>query len=62
MKPLNQIQEVVDNLKNRGENEEWSSSYLQKIIERMEIPSPKLVNNYLKADGLSVTLHNQKTK
>ena len=57
MKPLNQIQEVVDNLKNRGKDEGYIVSYLQKIIEGLAIASPKLVSDYL-----SVTLHNQKTK
>ena len=57
MKPLNQIQEIVDNLKNRGKDEGYMVSYLQKIIEGLAIASPKLVSDYL-----SVTLHNQKTK
>lgn len=52
---MTKIQKVVDKLKERGEDSEYISNYLQNIIEGIEKISPKVVNDYME-----VTLFNQR--
>jgi hypothetical protein len=50
---INKINEIVEILRVRGENQEYIISYLTKIISGLEAVAPKPVKGYL-----DVTIHN----
>jgi len=50
---MNKIDEMVEMLRVRGENQEYIISYLTKIIRGLEAVVPNPVKGYLK-----VTIHN----
>jgi hypothetical protein len=50
----NQIDQIVSNLKNRGESNEYIIFYLKLIINGLQEMAPSKVSNYL-----DITLHNQ---
>jgi hypothetical protein len=47
------IDQIVDNLRVRGENPEYIISYMKKIIKGLQAVSPKRVEAYL-----DITIHN----
>ena len=47
------IEQIVDNLRMRGENPEYIISYMTKIISGLQAVAPKPVTGYL-----NVTIHN----
>jgi hypothetical protein len=50
---INKINEIVEILRVRGENQEYIISYLTSIISGLEAVAPKPVKGYL-----DVTIHN----
>jgi hypothetical protein len=50
---IDQIEQIIDILRERGENPEYIISYMRDIIRGLQVVEPKPVEGYLE-----VTIHN----
>ena len=50
---MNKIDQIIETLRVRGENQEYIISYLAKIVNSLQAVAPKPVKGYL-----DVTIHN----